>query len=201
MFSGWSSRQAPPIPFGCLWSGTMSLYSANSLWQIAHLPPCSATFGSTASASQRVIVARDSLWGGADPQCAERQGETYAPCEPAHDRSRTASDGLDRIHCDEVSSEYSSAALAGSDCASLLSAPNSPNSGIRPYLYPTFSETGYGPYAELLLESYEGRTDCRKPASFAVALYCGIGSSSLNALVKAFDRLHMVRGWNSSCTG
>jgi len=66
---------------------------------------------------------------------------------------------------------------------------------------PTFSETGYGPYAEFLLESYERRTDCRKPASFAVALYCGIGSSSLNALVKAFDKLHMVRGWNSSCTG
>lgn len=25
MFSEWSSRPAPPIPFGCLWSGTMSL--------------------------------------------------------------------------------------------------------------------------------------------------------------------------------
>jgi len=45
---------------------------------------------------------------------------------------------------------------------------------------------------------YEGWTDCKKPASFAVALYCGIGSSSLNALVNAFERLHMVRGWNSS---
>ena len=52
-----------------------------------------------------------------------------------------------------------------------------------------------------LLESYEGWTDCRNPASFAVALYCGIGSNSLNALVKAFDRLHIVLGWNSSCTG
>ena len=31
---------------------------------------------------------------------------------------------------------------------------------------------------------YDGRTACRKPASFAVALYCGMGSSSLNALVK-----------------
>src|SRR5208283_4472670 len=48
---------------------------------------------------------------------------------------------------------------------------------------------------------YEGRTDCRKPANFAVALYWGIGSSSLNALVNAFERLHMVRAWNSSCTG
>jgi cyanate permease len=44
-------------------------------------------------------------------------------------------------------------------------------------------------------------TAWRNPASFAVALYCGIGSSSLNALVNAFDKLHMVRGWNSSCTG
>jgi hypothetical protein len=34
-----------------------------------------------------------------------------------------------------------------------------------------------------------------------VALYCGIGSSSLNALVKAFDRLHMVRARNYSCMG
>ena len=58
-----------------------------------------------------------------------------------------------------------------------------------------------GPYADISGGHYEGRTDCRKPASFAVALYCGIGSSSLNALVKAFERLHMVRGWNSSCTG
>jgi hypothetical protein len=35
---------------------------------------------------------------------------------------------------------------------------------------------------------------CKKPASLAVALKCGIGSSSLNAEVKAFDRLHIVRG-------
>jgi hypothetical protein len=28
-----------------------------------------------------------------------------------------------------------------------------------------------------------------------------MGSSSLNALVKAFDRLQLVLGWNSSCTG
>jgi hypothetical protein len=39
------------------------------------------------------------------------------------------------------------------------------------------------------------------PPGFAVALYWGIGSNSLNALVNAFDRLHMVRGWNSSFTG
>jgi hypothetical protein len=61
--------------------------------------------------------------------------------------------------------------------------------------------TTLGPYADISGEHYEGRTDCRKPASFAVALYWGIGSSSLNALVNAFDRLHMVRAWNSSCTG
>ena len=48
---------------------------------------------------------------------------------------------------------------------------------------------------------YCGRTDCRNPASFAMALYCGIGSSSLNALVNAFERLHKVRAWNASCTG
>ena len=41
----------------------------------------------------------------------------------------------------------------------------------------------------------------RKPASLAVARNCGIGSSCLNADVKAFDKLHNVRGWNSSCCG
>jgi len=33
--------------------------------------------------------------------------------------------------------------------------------------------------------------DERNPASLALALYCGIGSSSLRADVKAFDRDHM----------
>ena len=47
-------------------------------------------------------------------------------------------------------------------------------------------------------QPYEEWTACRNPANLAVALYCGIGSSSLNALVNAFERLHMVRGWNSS---
>lgn len=37
--------------------------------------------------------------------------------------------------------------------------------------------------------------------SFAVALNCGIGSSSLSAEVNAFDRLHIVRGWNSAYFG
>ena len=41
------------------------------------------------------------------------------------------------------------------------------------------------------------RTPCRKPDSLAVALNWGIGSSSLNADVKAFVRLHNVRGSNS----
>lgn len=41
----------------------------------------------------------------------------------------------------------------------------------------------------------------RKPPSLAVARNCGIGSSSLNAEVKALDRLHIVLGWNSSCCG
>jgi hypothetical protein len=44
------------------------------------------------------------------------------------------------------------------------------------------------------LQHYVGRTEFRNPANLAVALYCGIGSNSLNALVNAFDRLHMVRG-------
>jgi len=35
------------------------------------------------------------------------------------------------------------------------------------------------------------------PPSRAVALNCGMGSSSWNADVNAFDRLHMVRGPNS----
>jgi hypothetical protein len=37
--------------------------------------------------------------------------------------------------------------------------------------------------------------------SFAVALNWGMGSSSLNALVNAFERLHIVRGENSSYSG
>lgn len=52
----------------------------------------------------------------------------------------------------------------------------------------------------------EGQNDSENFASrnspnFAVALNCGIGSSSLNAEVNAFDRLHIVRGANSSCCG
>ena len=34
-----------------------------------------------------------------------------------------------------------------------------------------------------------------------VQAFLQFGSNSLNALVNAFERLHMVRGWNSSCTG
>src|SRR5260370_27143597 len=48
---------------------------------------------------------------------------------------------------------------------------------------------------------HAGVVASRKLPSFAVARNCGIGSSSLNADVNAFDRLHMVRGWNSSCCG
>lgn len=39
---------------------------------------------------------------------------------------------------------------------------------------------------------------CRNGASFAVALNCGIGSSSLNAEVKALTMLQSVLGANSS---
>src|SRR4051812_7220946 len=45
------------------------------------------------------------------------------------------------------------------------------------------------------------RAEPRNPASFAVARNCGIGSNSLKADVKAFDKLHNVRGWKSSCCG
>ena len=41
----------------------------------------------------------------------------------------------------------------------------------------------------------------RNRPSFAVARNCGMGSSSLNAYVNAFDRLHMVLDSNSSCCG
>jgi hypothetical protein len=41
----------------------------------------------------------------------------------------------------------------------------------------------------------------RNSPSFAVALKCGMGSSSLNAEVNAFDRLQIVRGLNSSYRG
>gem|GEM_PF-3956738 len=58
-----------------------------------------------------------------------------------------------------------------------------------------------GPCAGFSALGYEARADRRNPDNFAVALYWGIGSSSLNALVKALDRLHIVLGWNSSCTG
>lgn len=37
--------------------------------------------------------------------------------------------------------------------------------------------------------------------NFAVVLNCGIGSSSLNAEVKAFERLHIVRDANSGYGG
>lgn len=38
-------------------------------------------------------------------------------------------------------------------------------------------------------------------ARAAVALNCGTGLSSLNALLNAFERLHIVRGENSSYCG
>jgi hypothetical protein len=41
----------------------------------------------------------------------------------------------------------------------------------------------------------------RKPPSLAVALNCGTGSSFLKALVKAFDKLHMVLAANSGYCG
>src|SRR5712691_7299911 len=41
----------------------------------------------------------------------------------------------------------------------------------------------------------------RNGASFAVALNCGIGSSSLNADVNAFPKLQRVLGANSSIVG
>src|SRR4029077_10923518 len=41
----------------------------------------------------------------------------------------------------------------------------------------------------------------RKPPSLAVALNCGTGSSFLNALVNAFDKLHMVLAENSGYCG
>jgi hypothetical protein len=41
----------------------------------------------------------------------------------------------------------------------------------------------------------------RKPPSLAVALNCGTGSSFLNALVKAFDKLHIILAENSGYYG
>ena len=41
----------------------------------------------------------------------------------------------------------------------------------------------------------------RNDASLAVVLNCGIGSRSLKALVNALDKLHTVRGANSSTFG
>ena len=47
---------------------------------------------------------------------------------------------------------------------------------------------------------YTGSWDRNAP-SLAVALNCGIGSSLLNALVKAFDRLHIVWPEKSGYSG
>src|SRR6185437_5297018 len=41
----------------------------------------------------------------------------------------------------------------------------------------------------------------RNSPSLAVALNCGTGSSFLKALVKAFERLHIVRAENSGYSG
>jgi hypothetical protein len=91
-------------------------------------------------------------------------------------------------------------------CKSYKSATDMITGSVRSLRLPIFSNGtrqghNFRTVRRYLGERYEGRTDCRNPASFAVALYWGIGSSSLKALVKAFERLHMVRAWNSSCTG
>jgi hypothetical protein len=64
--------------------------------------------GSTVSAFQRAIVARDILLGGGDPRCAERQVLISVSCEPVHDRSRKPICGSDSIHSDRVSWKCSS---------------------------------------------------------------------------------------------
>ena len=59
---------------------------------------------------------------------------------------------------------------------------------VRPYSFVVVTgetRAQWEPHIDASVANYEGRTDCRKPASFAVALYCGIGSSSLKTLVKA----------------
>ncbi len=48
---------------------------------------------------------------------------------------------------------------------------------------------------------YAALTPSRNAPRLAVARNCGMASSSLKAEVNAFDRLHMVRGANSSCWG
>jgi methionine synthase I (cobalamin-dependent) len=47
----------------------------------------------------------------------------------------------------------------------------------------------------------EAEVSSRNGPSFAVALNCGIGSKLLKELVNALDRLHIVRGANSSNGG
>ena len=113
MFSGWSSRRAPPIPFGCLWSGTISLQSANSGGRLHISRPARRFFGSAASASRPVNGVRDIPWGGADLRCAEHQAEICVLSAPARDRSRRAIGGLGSIHSDGVSWECSSVTCIG----------------------------------------------------------------------------------------
>src|SRR5580658_4556950 len=46
-------------------------------------------------------------------------------------------------------------------------------------------------------DAHTTKRPSRNGPSFAVARNCGIGSSSFNADVNAFERLHIVRGENS----
>ena len=55
---------------------------------------------------------------------------------------------------------------------------------------------GACPGPTLLQNNWENRASRNSP-NFSVALNCGIGSSSLNAEVNAFDKLQIVRGLNS----
>lgn len=56
------------------------------------------------------------------------------------------------------------------------------------------------PVPPLTQNDCENRLSGNSP-SFAVALNCGMGSSSLNADVNALERLQIVRGRNSSYFG
>src|SRR5579859_7716520 len=57
-----------------------------------------------------------------------------------------------------------------------------------------------GHHPERSQGGYAGKW-ARKAPSLAVALNCGTGSSFLNALVKAFDKLHIVLAENSGYCG
>jgi hypothetical protein len=74
-------------------------------------------------------------------------------------------------------------------------------SNSRPCPFSALFPISYAQVSKSSARFREAVASSRNEASFAVALNCGIGSSSLNALVNALERLQVVLGANSSTRG